>query len=325
LATVDVDGWMFVGAMENHREILRRLLSEPRLGRYFGPSLAAVERLRDPMWLAERLAPLTCYPAASATKPDASNGRWLRKPLSGGGGRGIRREEESGSQAALDEPVYWQQEIRGDPCSALFLAAEQGPRLLTVSRQLIGWDVVAAPTPFTYCGSISPWPAAGDVAPWLMRLVERLLDGLELRGLIGIDFVWDGDRPWVVEVNPRYTASTELWEYATGRCAVAEHLRAFESGDTGERPEGGTSAGDEFFGKAILFADRPVIGADLSRYLTARSGGGVPLAADIPASGRRIERGWPICTVFASGVTAEACAVKLARRARSIRQRFRDA
>ena len=47
-----------------------------------------------------------------------------------------------------------------------------------------------------------------------------------LRGLFGVDFVWDGERAWTIEVNPRPTASLEAIEAAYGVGVFGAHLRA---------------------------------------------------------------------------------------------------
>src|SRR5262249_16368070 len=67
LAEVSSDAWMFVGAMENHRRALIQLTNQPQFGRYCGPDLDAISHLRDPFWLAERLAPLKCFPHVALT------------------------------------------------------------------------------------------------------------------------------------------------------------------------------------------------------------------------------------------------------------------
>src|SRR5262249_25634739 len=55
-----------------------------------------------------------------------------------------------------------------------------------------------------------------------------LVKSLGLRGLFGVDFVLEGGRPWVVEVNPRYTASVEILELAGHRSFLREHAAAFD-------------------------------------------------------------------------------------------------
>lgn len=330
VSRVVVDAWMFVGAMENHRRVLKRMFSAPRLGRYCGPSLEALERLRDPAWLADRLRSLRAYPetlvsvAAFDERRSCRDVRWLRKPIFGSGGRAICRETDALSDMDDREPIFWQREIDGVPLAATFLATSSDLRLLMVSRQIIGWSEAAAPTPYTYCGSIAPWPVPAELRERLLSICARLTDGIDVLGLIGIDFVWDGANPWVVDVNPRYTASTELWEFLTGRAAISEHLHAFGLIPDLPRIPPQPKVAASYVGKTILFADRPVIAPDLSQHLVRRSEWTMPDVADIPACGVRIDAAEPMCTVFASGETPDSCMEALLCRQRDVRARFRE-
>ena len=50
-------------------------------------------------------------------------------------------------------------------------------------------------------------------------------------GLFGIDFVLHEGEPWLIEINPRYTASIEILEYATGLKTLEVHRSVFEGKD----------------------------------------------------------------------------------------------
>lgn len=328
LTNISADAWMFVGAMENHRRVLAQMQQNVPLGHYCGPGLESLSQLRDPAWLAKKLAPLGCYPPVileadrGESRADLDTRRWLRKPLAGGGGRAISiaPPDQPG-----DEPCYWQQFIPGTPFSALYLLAPGQAELLMLSRQWIGVEEATAPTPFTYCGSVGPWPASTEMTQQLTEIGATLIAGVDDRGLLGVDLVWDGRKFWVVEVNPRYTASAELWELTTGRSAVGEHLAA--CGVTGvnlQMPQL-ASQSPGLLGKLILYADQELIAPDLRRFLGSRPLWSTPFLADVPQAGSTIAAGWPICTLFARGATAEDCFDKLSRRADRIRAGFRSA
>ncbi len=321
--------WMFVGAMENHCDRIQELQDQPQFGRYCGPSLDAIRQLRNPTFLADRLRPLGAYPEVLGSFPDDDSqffsARWLRKPLAGGGGRGITLETAGDRTQIHGESCYWQRMVEGEAFSAVFLSSAVELQPLMVSRQLIGLTEAAAPTPFAYCGSLGPWPVSSEMSAQLADIGRTLTDGLDYRGLLGIDFVWDGQHAWVVEVNPRYTASTELWELAIGRSAVAAHLQACGADPVIHVPQSPPSATTgRLLGKLILFADRPVISPDLACCLAPRDPWSLPWIADIPAAGSPIAASWPICTVFASGRTADECLRELQRRAGRVRSWFRD-
>jgi predicted ATP-grasp superfamily ATP-dependent carboligase len=126
-----------------------------------------------------------------------------------------------------------------------------------------------------------------------------------------------------VEVNPRYTASVEVLEHATGLKALAWHRRAFDP--KAERPAAPAAAA-ACVGKAILFAPRDVTfpadgpWADVLRSPSAV--GEAPAYADIPPPNTHIKAGRPVLTFFARAATAEACEEELRRTAAELSARL---
>jgi predicted ATP-grasp superfamily ATP-dependent carboligase len=112
-----------------------------------------------------------------------------------------------------------------------------------------------------------------------------------------------------VEVNPRYTASVEVLEYATGLSALALHRAVFDA----SVPPPSFRAGTErtFVGKAILFArDSLTFPSDGPWMPTLRQPPDLwelPAFADIPHAGEPIPVGRPVITFFARGDSPEAC------------------
>src|SRR5262249_31591342 len=155
-----------------------------------------------------------------------ANRRWLLKPLRGAGGVGIHffTGEES---ARVRARSYLQEYVEGEARAALYVALEKETRLLGVTRQLVGEGWLHAAS-FHYCGSIGPLSLDAAERAALQRLGEVLAGRCGLRGLFGVDGVWREGAFWPVEVNPRYTASVEVLEYATGLRALAWHRRAFD-------------------------------------------------------------------------------------------------
>ena len=141
---------------------------------------------------------------------------------------------------------------------------------------------------YRWCGNVVPprLPAGErDALLGQARAICSCLAGaFALRGLFGVDFVWDGERAWTIEVNPRPTASLEAIEAAYGVGVFGAHLRAC----AGELPRvEGEPAGAA--GKAVLFATEDVVIGDSVRWLER----GV---RDVPHPGERIAAGHPICT-----------------------------
>ena len=133
-------------------------------------------------------------------------------------------------------------------------------------------------------------------------ICSRLAAAFGLRGLFGVDFVWDGERAWTVEVNPRPTASLEAIEAAYG-------VKVFEAPQVVTDPLRAA-------GKAVLFATEDVVVGDSARWLER----GV---RDVPHPGERIAKGRPICTVVTTAATPDDALAGLEEEAARLRAELR--
>lgn len=249
----------------------------------------------------------------AGTNRRASNVCWLKKPALGGGGRGISFVQPG---ERIGQKYIMQEFIPGIPCSFAFLSDGKNSCVLGISEQLIGSKQFNG-REFGYGGNIFPldvssvemekiWAEASKLARWLTRTFD-------LKGLNGVDFIYDGDRCWIIEVNPRYTASMELMEMAfkvsllklhVNACSGKLPVRSFSSGEK--------IAGEKFWGKKIVYAPRD---AEVATFNSAagewanmmRSMG----VRDIPFPGERIGKGSPVATAIASGKTRSECVAKL--------------
>ena len=91
-----------------------------------------------------------------------------------------------------------------------------------MTRQLLG----TPGSPFAYRGNIGPSLVPAPLMSRLRQLGNVLSSAFRLVGLFGVDYIQHDDEPWLVETNPRYTASVEVFELATHRTLLTEHLRA---------------------------------------------------------------------------------------------------
>src|SRR5262249_11969286 len=127
-----------------------------------------------------------------------------------------------------------------------------------------------------------------------------------LKGLFGVDCVLRDGVPYPLEVNPRYTASVEVIEYATGLPALALHRQAFEPDAPAPAPPPPPSG---VIGKAILFARAPLRFPERGTWRSwAASFPGVevmPTFADVPQPGAVIEAGKPILTLLSQARTVD--------------------
>jgi uncharacterized protein len=304
--------WIYTGGLENHPRLIATMM---QLRRLWGNGPDVLRLSRNPFLVEDGLRKAR-FPAprviAGSELPPADC-RWLRKPLRGSAGQGIAFADEDVHRRSRTH--YFQQFIDGIPMSAVFVRAERAVTLLGITEQLVGLEWLNAP-PFRYCGSVGPLnpaPLRGD----LLRIATVLGDRFGLKGLFGVDFVLRGGRPWVVEVNPRYPASVEILELATGMAAIAWHRAAFDPGTrivpTADHSRGCTA-------KAIVYAPYRLVMPDLGKSWSREienldprllPGGPAIVLADIPAAGDVVEHGWPILTILAAASTREVCLMLL--------------
>ncbi|HEY7841017.1 MAG TPA: ATP-grasp domain-containing protein [Gammaproteobacteria bacterium] len=297
---------IYTGAMENHAAVLRRIAAlRPLLGND-AETCAAV---RDPFRLHRCLAGRGI--AAPEVRPGtdrAPAGRWLRKPLAGGGGLGI--DFESGA-ATRSSASYLQRFVEGEGCSAVFVADGSAAALVGVTLQLVGRPEFHAPR-FAYCGSIGPLPLTATEREEWSEIGGVIAREFGLRGLFGVDAVRDRGRVVPVEVNPRYTASVEVHELAGGPATLALHAAACR----GPLPSFPVVSTSGLVGKAHLFAPSDLRIPD---EVDLRSIGTAEIA-DVPAPGTLVRAGAPILTLLTRGDDEGCCARLLAVGARDLYQ-----
>jgi uncharacterized protein len=276
-AMEEVPGSLIYGAsFENHPKLVERLAERHTL---LGNPPEVLRAVRDPARLDAVLEDM--YARSTFTTP--SSGRWLRKPLRGGGG--IRVREWRGG--ALPAGTFLQERIDGVPCSVAAIGDGKDAVVLGLSEQLVGQREFGV-RGYRWCGNLVP-PRVPVPPAQPQAICSRLVAAFGLRGPFGVDFIWDGERAWAVEVNPRPTASLEVIE-------AAETARAA--------------------GKAVLFATEDVVVGGSVRWLER----GV---RDVPHPGERIAAGRPICTVVTTAATPDEALAGLQAEAAALRAELR--
>lgn len=227
------------------------------------------------------------YPEVSFNPVKNGNG-WLIKPFKGEGGSGIEHQEDA-DRTGLDlqfreisRHSYWQRYIQGVPMSALFLANGEKAQIVGFNRQ---WTRKGS---FLFSGVMSraflPLEQQEIVRGWLEVVVPLFV----LKGLNSLDFIWDGSRCWLLEINPRPSASMMLYDDRFSRGLLFEHIntcngRSFNSGQITY----------DIKAFQILYSER-------ERRIPA--GMQWPdWSLDRPAEGTLIRKDRPICSMIASG------------------------
>jgi predicted ATP-grasp superfamily ATP-dependent carboligase len=281
---LDYEAVAYCGGLENHPDVIAELARSRVL---LGNAPDALRRVRDPGELLPYLARhgFQVPETPRAADPLPESGRWLLKPARGGGGQGVRHwdgERPRGTQIL-------QEFVEGVSASVSFVADGRRSVLLAWTAQL------HAPRGFRYAGNIMPLEGPPAAREEVRAIADALTREYGLCGLNGIDFILRGDRAVVLEVNPRYCASMELVERATGASVFGLHV----AGCQGQLPAPIVEPAG-VWGKAIVYATRAVATPDTTAWLAE----GI---RDVPHPGEVIRAGHPICTVIASAPTRAAC------------------
>ena len=316
--------WCYTGAVENHPAVIDAIASRRPLA---GNPGTAVRAVRDPSRLgAKARAAGLSFPETRLSPTGLPlDGTWLIKPLASGSGRAIY-PWTAATLPLREEGMLWQERVAGIPYAASFIIAPHDVRLLGLSRQLIGqpWSHGG---PFAYGGSVTLSPAESppQLAAAAAAIGHMLAEQFHLVGAVGVDLVVDADgRPWIIEVNPRVTASMELHERSTGISIAATHLEA--CGLPRHEAIRLPACGDgRIWAKAVLHtpASLPItIERVADWHATAlawtEADGGRSAIADIPTPGQTLAPRAPVLTVFASGASADTAVAALRVRASAL-------
>jgi uncharacterized protein len=336
--TIECDAVVYLSNFENHPKAINAIAEGRAL---WGNSAAVVRRVRDPLILAEALGGRgfsvpevrlkrdgidVTYPdrksyVMSGSCPNVN--QWLVKPIASGGGQRIRLWDPATS---LPRGCYLQQLIGGLSGSIVFVAARGRAVPLAVSLQLVGESAFGAEG-FRYCGNILT-PAPREHTPEFSQdralveeastLAQAAAEEFGLVGVNGIDFIVRDNRPWPIEVNPRWCASMELVERAYGLSVFEAHASACTSGRLPDFDLGRARRDAGAVGKAVVYARRNV---GVGNTETWR--GKLEAVRDIPQPEEQISVGRPVCTVFATSRDTAECHEALVQRAADIYAQLR--
>ncbi len=227
------------------------------------------------------------YPEVSFDR-DMKGSGWLMKPLAGEGGSGIKHQKSTDRSGAgalgggLENPTYWQRHVDGVPMSALFLSNNKNVRILGFNRQ---WTLRGS---FVFSGVMNRACLPKRYKSLFLRWIEQLVQVFDLKGLNSLDFIWDGNRCWILEINPRPSASMVLYDDEFDKGLLFEHIKACNghSFNTGYR-SGGVKACQILY---LETEQRVPVGIKWPDW-----------SMDRPAEGALIGKNHPICSIIASG------------------------
>ncbi len=310
---------LICGGFESHVDLVDSLSARIAV---LGTDKGQLRRIRDRPGVFKFLRQNGFAIPETKLKLGASDDRsvWLRKECGSSGGQGVR------AACAMDVGVvkaddYFQARVPGTSVSAVFLSyrAQWGDvktLLFGVTHQIVG-DPQLGASEFQYCGSIGPMEVSHEISDQIKAIGGCLACEFEILGLWGVDFMVSENVVMPVDVNPRLTASMELFEWTFFkvkpgiRSIVDLHVKACR-GQLDVTEFANLKRAISFTnrlveGKAILFhRGKQALGIspekftliqrmfDSSFFDSAEPGFSV---ADIPNSGQSIEPGHPILTI----------------------------
>ncbi len=299
---------LWAGGLENHTNILRQIAQRRSV---IGADPDLIDRLRNPQQLQDWLTSAGLEMPRLATEATATaDCQWLRKPIASSGGIGIRTVSSSSLSQSLSTQVptsenYLQEYIDGVPMSSIFCSDKRGLQLIGSSLQLIGWPSLGA-SEFLFCGNVGPVEPGELIIEQLRTAATAIIERTEMVGVFGIDFILRQGRVWVLEVNPRLTASHVLYDQAASGEArvnlVERHLATYgwTTRQHHARANARSAVADGSGAAARLIIWAPtnyVVPHDMENLFENTPN---TVVADRPRPGAVIPAGSPICSVHVS-------------------------
>jgi predicted ATP-grasp superfamily ATP-dependent carboligase len=273
--------------------LLARLAARYRLA---GNAPAVLARVKDPRQFFAGVARLGIpHPEIARDVPLGARGEWLIKRVGGAGGGHVRAARRSGPVAI---GCYAQRRVAGRPVSIGFLADGEGAEPVGFTEQ---WSSPAPGRPFRYGGAAFPAELPNALAERMAEWADRLAREFRLVGLGSADLLVEGDRAWLLEVNPRPGATLDLLDRARPGLFAAHVEACF--GRLALPPERAGHARAAL----ILYADQgpvPIAREDWPDWV-----------ADRPHMGSTNPARGPICTVCGEGRDVPAARAVAERRA----------
>ena len=296
-------GLVYGSGFEGRTDLLSRLASGRRL---FGNSPAVVAAVRNPARIFPTFDRLAIRHPEIRSRPPRMPKGWLAKEPGSAGGSGVRMA----SRRPVSRHTYFQRFETGRRLSALFLADGRRACVLGFNEQ---WTASARPGfPFLYGGAVGGVPLPPPVEADLRARLDALVERTGLVGLNGLDFLLRENEWSALEVNPRPTATLDLYDSDYPEGLFDWHLRAC-GGELPLRPARPRAVRAH----AVIYA--PTLG---------RVGDAFPDAEwcrDLPHPGALLAPGDPVCTVHAAAADGARALMLLRRRGDQVQRSITQA
>jgi predicted ATP-grasp superfamily ATP-dependent carboligase len=308
-----VMGWIAGSGFETCPELLHTGVERLPL---IGNSQRAYDSIRNPnqfFALLEKNG--IAFPETRMDRPSDPHG-WLGKDARGTGGWHIHLADECDAHTRDGHAdVYYQRLRAGQSMSALFLADGRRASVIGISEQIVTRH---GAHPFAWRGAIGPAQVSPGLTAQVQHAVQAIVAASGLVGLNSLDFLSDGERCIVLEVNARPPATLALYDHEPFPPLLALHVRACrgEPLEAVAIPQAAPHT-RPVRGNLVVFAQTSHTVTPAFEAQAQRLG----WCHDIPAAGSTIDAGAPLCTVSAvcaPGTTAQAVRAEVHARAAAI-------
>ena len=276
-------GVVYGTGFEDRPQLLQRMAERWRL---LGNGADVVAKLKTPKIFSSICSDFGIpTPEISLPEPAGRDG-WLAKRQGGAGGAHIQPADNSADTRGA---IYYQRRVSGTPIAACFLADGERARVLGFSAQ---WSSPTPRQPYRYGGAVRPAPLAPGTADKLIAAVQWIVGATSLVGLNSADFLVDGERFWLLEINPRPGATLDIFE-TTETSLFAQHVAACSG-----QLAAASGCAENAKAASIVYAEEDIASVSVSAW--------PDWVADLPMAGSAIKAGDPVCTVYACDFAAEA-------------------
>lgn len=207
---------VYASGVEHQPRLIALLSRQYPLSGNFLPALRMATDPRRFFPLLRRLA--IRHPETRTERPiEVTN--WLVKVPCSEGGKGVAfcanfRRTPAGA--------YYQRLQPGTPCSLLFVA--DGRRVRPIGFNTLWHDSADCALPFRFAGAANGADLGRLQRAEMVEAATKLTAALKLRGINGLDFIADRHGVWLLELNPRPSATLQLhdgdWEDGLLRCHI---------------------------------------------------------------------------------------------------------
>jgi len=329
------------GGMENRPDFIQRRIDQGMLCGVTGDMLRQLRSLVSwQRWASEsRIGwPTTVQDLSDPRLDSVRSESWMLKPVGRAGGvhvraiaslEGLDRVANLGLDPGSPTSDLWylQEYVPGISIGVSYCTDSNGnpesngttestepprTRIVGIARSILS-EELDAPLPWIYRGSLAPYSVSPTVLASLGRFATTVAQSTGIRGLWQADFQIDPEgQLWLLEINPRWSASMELHEILQGYSWITEHVRILCNGASKSVPSPGSPAGQQV-AKGIVYAPHEMHLSVAQVDRLGRSGWHGTLReletaefclADIPQSdplGVDFAEGMPIVTVLVAG------------------------